>query len=42
MIFGEEVEFDQQNLEEVYHKLSVKMLGRVTKAETSKLDINGM
>ena len=42
MIFGEEVEFDQENIKEVYHQLTLKMLSRVAKAETSKLDLIGM
>ena len=42
MIFGEEVEVDAENLTVYYDQYIAAMLGRVSKTETSKLDIIGM
>ena len=41
MIFGEEVEFEDENIKVDLHQYIVMMLGRVSKTETSKLDIIG-
>ena len=42
MIFGEEVEFEDENIEVDYHQYITWLLGRVPQMETSKLDIIGM
>ena len=42
MIFGEEVEFEDENIKADYHQFIMWSLGRVPKTETSELDIIGM